>query len=91
MRAPTAAVVAFRCIGMQPSIMITPQPSDESVAPTSNLKFEHTALGSFVAEDDLWVCKIPRGRDGLELSLAAMLVSPNFLYIIETSEPDPST
>ncbi len=27
---------------------------------------------------------------GLELSLAAMLVSPNFLYIIETAEPDPA-
>jgi hypothetical protein len=27
---------------------------------------------------------------GLELSLAAMLVSPNFLYIVETSEPDPA-
>jgi hypothetical protein len=27
---------------------------------------------------------------GLELALAAMLVSPNFLYIIETAEPDPT-
>lgn len=27
---------------------------------------------------------------GLELSLAAMLVSPSFLYIIETAEPDPA-
>lgn len=27
---------------------------------------------------------------GLELSLAAMLVSPRFLYIIETAEPDPA-
>ncbi|MBW8753709.1 MAG: DUF1588 domain-containing protein [Sphingomonadales bacterium] len=27
---------------------------------------------------------------GLELSLAAMLVSPNFLYIVETAEPDPA-
>lgn len=26
---------------------------------------------------------------GLELSLAAMLVSPKFLYIVETAEPDP--
>jgi len=26
---------------------------------------------------------------GLELALAAMLVSPNFLYIIESAEPDP--
>ena len=26
---------------------------------------------------------------GLELALAAMLVSPNFLYVIETAEPDP--
>jgi len=28
---------------------------------------------------------------GLELSLAAMLVSPNYLYIIETAEPDPAS
>jgi hypothetical protein len=28
--------------------------------------------------------------EGLELSLAAMLVSPKFLYVIETAEPDPS-
>jgi hypothetical protein len=28
--------------------------------------------------------------EGLELSLATMLVSPNFLYIIETAEPDPA-
>lgn len=27
---------------------------------------------------------------GLELSLAAMLVSPHFLYIVETGEPDPA-
>lgn len=27
--------------------------------------------------------------EGLELALAAMLVSPQFLYVIETSEPDP--
>ncbi|MGE3690433.1 MAG: DUF1592 domain-containing protein [Novosphingobium sp.] len=27
---------------------------------------------------------------GLELSLAAMLVSPNFLYVIEVAEPDPA-
>jgi Protein of unknown function (DUF1588)/Protein of unknown function (DUF1592)/Protein of unknown function (DUF1595)/Protein of unknown function (DUF1585)/Protein of unknown function (DUF1587) len=27
---------------------------------------------------------------GLELALAAMLVSPNFLYVIETAEPDPA-
>jgi hypothetical protein len=27
---------------------------------------------------------------GLELSLAAMLVSPNFLYVVETAEPDPA-
>ncbi len=27
--------------------------------------------------------------DGLELALATMLVSPNFLYVIETAEPDP--
>lgn len=26
---------------------------------------------------------------GLELAVAAMLVSPNFLYVIETAEPDP--
>jgi hypothetical protein len=29
-------------------------------------------------------------RKGLELALAAMLVSPNFLYVIETAEPDPA-
>ncbi len=28
---------------------------------------------------------------GLELALAAMLVSPNFLYVIETAEPDPAS
>lgn len=28
---------------------------------------------------------------GLELALAAMLVSPNFLYVIESSEPDPTS
>ncbi|MFM5930354.1 MAG: DUF1588 domain-containing protein [Novosphingobium sp.] len=27
---------------------------------------------------------------GLELALAAMLTSPNFLYIVETAEPDPA-
>jgi hypothetical protein len=27
---------------------------------------------------------------GLELSLAAMLVSPKFLYVVETAEPDPA-
>jgi hypothetical protein len=27
---------------------------------------------------------------GLELSLAAMLVSPDFLYVVETAEPDPA-
>jgi hypothetical protein len=27
---------------------------------------------------------------GLELSLAAMLVSPNFLYVVERAEPDPA-
>jgi hypothetical protein len=27
--------------------------------------------------------------DGLELALATMLISPNFLYVIETAEPDP--
>ena len=27
---------------------------------------------------------------GLELALAAMLVSPNFLYVIESAEPDPA-
>lgn len=28
---------------------------------------------------------------GLELSLAAMLVSPNYLYVIEVAEPDPAS
>jgi Protein of unknown function (DUF1592)/Protein of unknown function (DUF1588)/Protein of unknown function (DUF1595)/Protein of unknown function (DUF1585)/Protein of unknown function (DUF1587) len=27
---------------------------------------------------------------GLELALSAMLVSPNFLYVVETAEPDPA-
>jgi len=28
-------------------------------------------------------------HDGLELALSAMLISPNFLYVVETAEPDP--
>ena len=28
---------------------------------------------------------------GLELALSAMLVSPNFLYLVETAEPDPAS
>lgn len=28
--------------------------------------------------------------EGLEMGLSAMLVSPNFLYVIETAEPDPA-
>ena len=28
---------------------------------------------------------------GLELALSAMLVSPNFLYVVETAEPDPAS
>ncbi|MFD2430650.1 DUF1595 domain-containing protein [Sphingobium scionense] len=28
--------------------------------------------------------------DGMQLAMAAMLVSPQFLYIIESAEPDPA-
>ncbi|MCB2079047.1 MAG: DUF1592 domain-containing protein [Novosphingobium sp.] len=36
------------------------------------------------------VAKTGSFHKGLELALAAMLVSPNFLYIVETAEPDPA-
>jgi hypothetical protein len=46
------------------------------------------ALYTKIASDS--VDKAGSFHKGLELSLAAMLVSPNFLYVVETAEPDPA-
>lgn len=48
---------------------MAPQPND-SPAPVPRLTFEHTALGSFVAEGDLWISTIPQGNASIELELA---------------------
>jgi hypothetical protein len=62
-----------------------------------------TPLGRYVfrrpltkSEQDFYVNLAGKGAaptadfyKGLELALSAMLVSPNFLYIVETAEPDP--
>lgn len=45
-------------------------PLNEPSTPTPNLTFEHTALGSFVAEGDLWTSSVSEGGRTLELSLS---------------------
>ena len=45
---------------------------------------------AFVAMAGAASAKTGSFHGGLELALAAMLVSPEFLYVIETAEPDPA-
>jgi len=47
-----------------------PLPPDESSGPVPRPSFEHTTLGSFVAEGNLWTTTIVSGDNSLELSLA---------------------
>ncbi|MDI2598508.1 hypothetical protein QA786_15075, partial [Listeria monocytogenes] len=46
-------------------------------APKPQLTFEHTALGSFVAEGDIWTSMIPQIDPPLELTLAGRHSSPH--------------
>ena len=64
------------------------------LTPLGRLLFRRPLTG---AERDFYVklagdAAAPTGSfyKGLELSLAAMLDSPNFLYVVETAEPDPA-
>jgi hypothetical protein len=51
--------------------------SNESADPAAQLSFEHTSLGSFVAEGDLWTRDIMDGERKLELSLAGNEAGPH--------------
>jgi len=54
-----------------------PLPPDESSGPVPRPAFEHTTLGSFVAEGDLWTTTITSGKDSIELSLAGNDSAPH--------------
>lgn len=53
-----------------------PLPNEPST-PEPRPTFEHTALGSFVTEGDLWIATIPQGKSSLELSLAGNDSAPS--------------
>ena len=59
--------------------------SNESLGPRSKLIFEHTALGSFVAEGDLWTSTVSDGGKNLELSLAGNESGPSEALITAAS------
>lgn len=46
-------------------------------------------LAAFTSMANAAATRTASFTDGLELALAAMLVSPQFLYVVETAEPDP--
>lgn len=78
-------------------------PADAAKADPDCARQVLTPLGRYVfrrpltrVEQDFYVELAGKGSGptsdfykGLELALSAMLVSPNFLYIVETAEPDP--
>lgn len=85
------------------SMFLTCQPRDPKAADDSCAAAVLTPIGRLLfrrplseGEQALYVrlagqASGPTGsfNKGLELALAAMLVSPHFLYVVETAEPDP--
>lgn len=68
--------------------------AEQILAPLGLLLFRRPLTGE---EQASYIALAGRGAGptssfykGLELALAAMLVSPHFLYIVETAEPDPA-
>jgi hypothetical protein len=100
-----ARVIAEQVFGEEKRGQFVPcSPSDETMADPDCARQVLTPIGRYVfrrpmtsEELEFYVQRASEAAGptksfykGLELALSAMLVSPKFLYVIETAEPDPA-